>query len=228
MTAEEVDGLRCVYCAEEQDAPDDQNGEMPAVPTLEEMAEAIEEQRGRLEAARARREELRAPYDAALAECRALARRLAEMQRAMFGSKRAYEIRRALDAAGIDYRAEPVIAVKVYEGHRLFLLAGVGASGTGLYICKPDKSGRYAGTEYAVLLKAALAAGYDPDVPRLRGVEPTARSLSDVGLLAWAARGSGSMGSHSGALRPRRPPEGGRWRWLKIVEQEALSAPAGA
>jgi hypothetical protein len=34
----------------------------------------------------------------------------------------------------------------------------------------------------------------------------------------------GDFGDGSGAMKPLPPPEGGRWKWLKVREQEALEA----
>jgi len=192
------------------------------VPTLEEMAQAIDAKRRERETALARLAELTPAYDEARERTRQLAKELKEMERAMGGAQQAHAIERALAEAGIEFEGPRLVPVREYSGHRWYVLAAVGPKGTGLYLHTPDRSGRYSGKSWAVLRERALTQGFDPDAPRGNRHDLTQKSQEDAGLLAWQARGKGDFG-FSGAFRPTAPPEGGKWRWLKVREQESLA-----
>lgn len=207
------------YCEPAEDEP-----VTPRVPTLEEMAQVIAERRREHETALARLAELTPAYDAARDKVRDIARSIRELERAMGGSKRAHAIERALAEAGIVFEGPRLVAVKAHDGHRWYALVAVGSAGTGLYLYTPDRSHRYEGKTHAVLRERAVAHGFDPEAPTPHYRDKSLRSQTEAGLVAWQERGTGDVGAHSGAYRPLAPPEGGRWRWLKVREQDELTA----
>lgn len=196
----------------------------PVVPTLEEMAQVIQRQRGRVEEAVSTRERLRPAFEAAAAAVAQAQRELGALERALASAKTSHAVARAIVELGVDYAGPHAIAAKVYEGHEYYLLVAVGPMGTGLYLHAPDRSRRHMRKEYAVRRDQAVARGFDEAAtqPYWRG--RTSRSQSDAGLVAWEGMGAGSLGAHSGPRKALAPPEGGRWRWLKVREQESLTA----
>lgn len=192
---------------------------MSVVPTVEAMALAIQREREQLDEARARVEELKGPYEDAVAKRNRHAASVKAMETAMEIAKRAHMIERALVEAGIEYEGPRVVAAPVYRGHHFYFLVAVAQGGTGLYLYTPERSHRHHAKEHAVLAERLddLAVEHPTHFGvHLRDASPALRP--------WEARGRGEWGAGSGAMRPQAPPEGGRWRWLKLREQEALPA----
>lgn len=194
-------------------------GELPddGSVSLEEMAGAIEAQREELRAARAHREELRGPYTVAVNAVNATMDRLKAMEQAMEGVVRAHMLRQALEAAGVEYDGPPLVAVRMYfsnESARMYYLVAVGPGGTGLYRFTPDRARRFEAKQHAIRVTDVRGE----DVPR------RICGKDDSDLCEWEERGTGEWGPRSGSMKPKAPPEGGRWKWLKVREQETLSA----
>lgn len=123
---------------------------MDSMPTLEELAEARERGRQQLDAARAEAEELERPYYAKLAEVARLQDALRLIDRSMEAGSKGYMIRRAVEEAGIETDADPVVIVPGAVGPPdLFELTAVGPEGTPLYVRNPRRSGRNGGKLYA-------------------------------------------------------------------------------
>ncbi len=193
--------------------------------TLEEMAQAIEAKRQEVDAAREKREELKEPFQAAVDELQRVKGELAAMVAAMAGVKAVDAIERGLADAGIDYEGPRVVTAKVYSGHDYYKLVAVGSQGTGLYLVTPERSRRHIRKEHAIRRLHADAHGVDEERDRRpHWYGHTSTSQRDAGLLSWEEQGAGSFGARSGAFKPSAPPEGGRWRWLKVREQEELKA----
>jgi hypothetical protein len=191
-----------------------------AVPTLEEMAQKIADARERLATAERKVEELRGPYHAATGRAQAIRDEIEAMEQGMESSKRAHMTLLALQDVSLTYDGELVVPIEVYRGHDMYFLVAVGQDGTGLYLHTPKRSHRYQGKTYAVRIDQAQS----------HGVEPSSgyQKLRDAGLMEWETRGKDQWGrsgqGSAGAVKPLPPPEGGRWKWLKVREQEALEA----
>lgn len=181
--------------------------------TLEEMARAIEVQREELRTAAACRDELEGPYRVAAEAARAAQARLAAMEQAMEGVKRAHMLRLALQDAAVEYDGPPLVAVRMYFS-RMYYLVAVGPDGTGLYRFTPERARRYEAKQHAIRVTDVRGE----DVPR------RICGKDDSDLCEWEERGKGEWGRRSGPMKPKAPPEGGRWKWLKVREQETLSA----
>lgn len=185
--------------------------------TLEEAARMLADAQLALTQAAAAVEETQAPYYAAISRQDRARQEVKRIEQGMGAVVRGSMIRSALDAAGIEYDGPVLIAQPVYKGADLHYLSAVGPAGTGLYIFKPERSHRYHGTQHAILIVHANAAGVEE---RPRGANPS--GLTEAGAWLWEARGAGQFGAGSGAVKPLAPPEGGRWRWLKVREQDEL------
>lgn len=194
--------------------------------TLEQMAQEYAHASSEADAAAAKVAVLREPYKAA---CDALAekRRVVEqMKAAIWAVERTAAIRRALLSVTIEFDGPLILATTPeyeFQESDFYLLCAVGSQGTGLYLHKSTRSGRYSRKQYAVPLAVAVRHGYDPkaSVPHYR--DKTSRDQEAIGLVAWQERGKGDFG-HSGPYKPLAPPEGGRWRWLEVREQVLLEA----
>jgi hypothetical protein len=188
-----------------------------AVPTLEDMAQKISEARDRLATAEREVEKKKAPYFAAVGNAASIRQEVETMEQAMESSKRAHMTLRAVEDASLTYDGPLVVPVEVYRGYDMYFLVAIGEDGTGLYRHTPKRSHRYQGKVHAVRVEQAQSHGVEP---------PTSsyRKLVEAGLMEWQKRGKGDFGDGSGAMKPLPPPEGGRWKWLKVREQEALEA----
>jgi hypothetical protein len=56
------------------------------------------------------------------------------------------------------------------------------------------------------------------------GLDRYAEVRFEGDLTMWQARGKDQYGGHDGPYKPLKPPNGGRWRWLKVEEQRDLPA----
>ena len=194
---------------------------MTEIPTLEEQAAA--RQRAANEVVRARRlvEDLSIDYDAACSKLREARKQLDEIDQAMATIKRVHMTRQALIAKGIEYEEPLVIDPEQKRGFRLpYFLMAVGPKGTGLYISEPRHRGKGGSRSYAI--HATHAEQQNAVVPAGHRYGRTHQSDADAGLLIWEARGKDIYGGMDGTFKQMAPPEGGRWRWLKIEDQGEL------
>lgn len=163
-------------------------------------------------------------YDLASAWVRDAQDTLKLIDLTMEAAKRDHAIRVALAEQGIEYAKPTTIIVERYSsmaGHpNPFHLVAVGREGTGLYLHTPEHSHRFQGKAYARLLKRGEKPLRDgPD-------NYTGQREEKAGLTMWNERGKGQWGAGSGSIKPMAPPEGGRWRWLKVREQAELAETA--
>jgi hypothetical protein len=192
-----------------------------AEPTLEEMAQALERGRQQLAEAEAEAERLKRPYHAALAHLADVRKAVELIELGMETAKRAHLIERAIEeAAGAPIDAPPVVMVQTTFSVDRFELVAVGPEGTPLYLHTPKRSHRYHGKSYAV---AAVEGREKPS----RDAH-TSKAMEEAGLMSWQERGKGQWGDGSGSIKPVAPPEGGKWRWLKVREQELLEPETAA
>lgn len=239
---------------------------MPEALTLEELARGREELREKIAAAEAEVKRTERPYLAAVGEEQRLRDALKMVEKSIEAGGRSYVIRRAVEEAGIESTADPIVLVRGMGGPPdIFELVAIGPEGTPLYLHRPDRPGRRGGKAYARPARegdaercAAYAAAVErrkdlPSMPsgidafeerkRVKAIrEEFDRELreefgpnphdtlprevwgSEGRLVRWEDRGSGAFGAGTGSLRPQAPPEGGKWRWLKVREQEELTA----
>lgn len=172
--------------------------EMRAYADAPELDHELAAARQELADAEARLAELSGAYNAArdrVTQARRVERRaVVELERA--GRDRA--ARAALAAAGITFEGPLSIVVAVRDQVEVYHLAAFGPEGTPCYRYKPRVSRRHFHTEHAIPTDRAGEAqhlGYS--------------ALRDTGLVSW--------GNYD--HRPKPPPEGGKWRWLKVDEQ---------
>lgn len=189
--------------------------------TLTEMAQAYAEACAERDAAQTLVAKLYGPYKAARDVLSDKQQTIKQMEQAMGGVKQTDAIRRALVEADLKFDGPLVIATKVYKGHHLYCLAAIGSAGTGLYVYTPETSRRSDSKTHSVRRVDAVKHDYDLEAPIPHHRDRTSTSEEAAGLVAWQERGKGDFGL-SGPYRPMAPPEGGRWRWLKVSEQQAL------
>jgi hypothetical protein len=189
----------------------------PVYQTLEEAAQMRAQ--AVAEAARARQHynSLKPAYEAAGRALKAANDEIKRIDQAMGFVKRNHAINVALDGAGIEYGDARLLIARVGYSTYDFGLVAIGPEGTGLYLHVPEHSHRYQGREHRILLKDVEKHGLDEGRRRRNDAIE-----KETGLVEWQSRGSGSFGPGSGSMKPNPPPEGGRWKWLKIDEQKAL------
>lgn len=193
---------------------------MTGPPTLEEMAAARERGRVQLGEARVEVERLKAPYLAAVGKAAKLRDALELIEAGMDDAKRRHVISRALEEAGVE-TTHP-LTVTVTRGGRTverYDLVAVGPEGTGLCLHTPKRSHRYQGKEFARSWREN-----DREQEHFRDSEGVrVVGGAEPRLVEWMQRNS-RAGGFAAARRPKAPPEGGKWRWLKVREQEELTA----
>lgn len=192
------------------------------ITSLEEAAVARVEAVAELESAAAELERVKGPYHAAYSRHARAREAVERIDDGMAAVKRAHAITVALREQAIRY--EGPLALSWTAGSSssgrlptVYFLVAVGADGTGLYLHTPKRSHRYEGKEYAIREEVALSHGVEPSI--------YGRHLAEAGIREWQNRTT-SAGSFAAARRPLPPPEGGKWRWLKVREQEELPARA--
>jgi hypothetical protein len=190
------------------------------ITSLEEAAQALEAARLAHASAVRRWKELCPAYDAAHAHMRETAREVERIEQGMTHATRAYAVVRALNELGVDYDGPPVFFLRTPMRVDPYFLAAIGPQGTGLYLRSGPR--RYGGKVYAILEEVAVRHGVDNAAER--AAYRTGEQTREAGLREWWERGVGDFGAGSGAVKPKGPPEGGRWKWLKVREQEALPA----
>lgn len=194
------------------------------ITSLEEAAQAHAVALADVRAAERLFERVRGPYDAARDRLHEAREQVKIIEAGMEAVTVVHATQLALADAGVEFDGPPLVTM-VY-GHRerlrVFFLVAVGPKGTGLYRFKPERSHRYQGVEHVVPRAAAVAHGHDPEEPRPHYREVTTRAHVDAGLVAWQERGKGDFG-RNGGFRPMAPPEGGKWKWLKVRPQESLT-----
>jgi hypothetical protein len=224
-----------------------------SVPTLQEVAERREELRLTIEAQQAEVERLRAPYEAARARLSDSREEMERVELALHSAKRAHLIVQAVQEAGLATAEPPLIVVPksfgLPEVYELTALTGDGL--VGLYVHSPERKSR--GKTRAVrarwvpaeVLEAIDELGWTDKCERLAELGITrgtfqrgggkvghGQSLSRVydseDLVEWQEQGTGDYGYGSGPWKPLSPPNGGKWRWLKVREQEELGVAADA
>lgn len=216
--------------------------------TLEEMALAHERGRKDLEEAKAAFAEIKPQYMAAAGRVNDLERALTVIEDGMENASRAYMIDLTIKDAGLAElvgSAPRVIPVQRYSGFDRWEITAVGSEGTPLYVYKSGQRSRIA-KEYARPKRPgddeAVAAYKAAEAERQRERRRTGRLNQNeyervprpimgdasngervaTGLVQWQERGTGAFGDGSGALKPQPPPEGGRWKWLKVRDQGEL------
>lgn len=177
---------------------------------LIEMSEELAKARETERRADRRLDELREPFEAASADARKAQERVKLIEQGIEVLKRAYAISVALSEMGITIEQQPVILVKRYRPVSFDLVA-VGPEGTLLY---EQDDGLYRGRRAR---DYAIYADEPPDLDTY-----TLETMTRHGLFNWYERGRGPYGAGSGAIKPKPPPEGGKWRWIKIREQPLL------
>jgi hypothetical protein len=203
---------------------------MTDIRSLEDAAVALQQARAELEEAQRRRDELEPAWDAAGERLHRAYDAVERIEHGMESVIKAHAVAVALTEAGVEYDGPPMIvrpSRSRYEKPVPYVLVAVGPKGTGLYLFKPEKSHRYQGKEHTIREADALAHGLTEPYGGANGgwsYEPTHEWLREDGLWAWQKRGRGNFGDGSGAFKPLPPPEGGRWKWLKIREQEAITS----
>lgn len=215
--------------------------------TLQEVAAAREEWRAALERATQLVAETEKPYHAALGQQQRARTELARTELALKTSARAHFVQQAVIELGVETSEPPVIVVPALGSQGLpnvFELAALAPDGTGLYVHKTTgRRGRTTGKTHAVRtravpeeLRAAIDRRHEPGgtaskrneemralgLPESAWIDSGAVHRSDE-LFRWQARGNRDFGG-DGPVKPLPPPGGGRWRWLKVREQEELSA----
>jgi hypothetical protein len=220
--------------------------EQLVVPTsLAEVAESRERWRAEIEAAEVEVEETKAPYLRAVARLENARRELQRTELALNTAKRMHLIGQAVEALGVQTDEPPVVLAKRWEGEtvpRVYELVALGSNGEGLYRHVPSRSHRYEGKAHAI-----RARWVPEEVKRVQVQDKSVRlsereaALQALGLRRsaalevrpvhgtpdlwyWQERGRGDFGDGSGSLKPTPPPSGGRWRWLKVNEQQELPA----
>jgi hypothetical protein len=174
-------------------------------PTLEEMAQAHERGRQQLADAEARVEELRGPWEEACGHRDQLAQALKLIGHGMANAHRQHAIERALDERGVSYVAPLIIAPETTHER---MASGVYARTAELVAVGPEGTGLY------------RTFGWNKNVSGARQGRQFKRLDDDGKLIAWGEH-RGSI--YSDPYKPKPPPEGGKWRWLKVREQEALT-----
>lgn len=188
---------------------------------LGEMAQALARGRARLAEINERIDEIKPSFDALVNERVAVKRAIETIEDGMATTRKAYATKTALSEKTIEYAEPLVVLVEAYSGAEPWFLCAVGTDGTGLYLHTPKKSHRYAGKSYAIL-------GSEKTEGEARGARQGAGRTSDsmlaAGLISYDTRGRGSFGAGTGSVVPLPPPGGGRWRWIKVAEQDLLTA----
>lgn len=186
----------------------DENTTAPV--TLEDAARQRERAARELRLAEAEVERLRGPWDYANAAVRAARRTLTQLDDGMAAITQAHRIGVALRDVGTDVDGPLVVTRSAIRSHEIGFLVAVGPAGTGLYRFTPKRSGRNAGREHVI--RAESGRRHDATEP--------ARARHD--LWEWQERGSGEFGQGTGSMKPKGPPEGGRWRWLRVEPEREL------
>jgi hypothetical protein len=184
--------------------------------TIEDAARARQEAADALEKAHDDVQALRPLWETTTRIHAERKRELDRIDAAMAGVAAAGRVRAALEAQGIEYDGPAIISWEVVNRVEFAPLAAVGPKGTGLYIDVPKRSHRYQGKTHLVLTEHLRRAGVTGAV-LVRGEGMSRRAV-------WEERGTGSFGPGSGSMKPKAPPEGGRWRWLKVAPERELTA----
>lgn len=188
---------------------------------LEEMAQALQRGRSKLAAVEDSIAALEPEWDRLHGERTDLRLAIKAIEQGMETTRRAYAIKQKLGEMGIEYSRPMVVLTDAYRGKDAWFLVAVAADGTGLYQHDPRKGGRHWHKSYAVF-------GDEDDPRALRAHLSRTTRMQDAGLAAHMERGTGSFGAGSGAVKPLPPPDGGRWRWIKVDEQALLTVGADA
>jgi hypothetical protein len=196
------------------------------VRSLEDAAKLLAAAQQERDAAQAEVDRLKPDYKAAESRLWKAREEVERIEKGMAAAHQAYAVASALNEAGTEHDGPPVVIVAGPLNRPVpYFLVAVAKEGTGLYLHTPSRSHRYQGKEYAIRIADANAHGVteEPD-RRHRGEHgKTWRNMVEVGLWKWQERGKGDFG-YSGAVKPAAPPEGGRWKWLKVKEQREIEA----
>lgn len=187
---------------------------------LEEMAQALARGRLRLSVINEQIDAIKPEFDMLVDQRAEVKRAIEAIEDGIATTRKAYAIKAMLDLKGIAYDHPIVVMVEAYRGADPWFLCAVGTDGTGLYLNTPKRSHRYAGKSYAIL-------GTETTETEGRGTRQgagrTYDKMLEAGLVAYDTRSSGSFGAGTGSIVPLPPPGGGRWRWVKVGEQELLT-----
>lgn len=188
---------------------------------LEEMAQALARGQARLADINERIDAIEPSYYTLVGERNKLKRALTAIEDGMATTRKAYAIKAALDEKTVEYAHPLVVLVETHSGGaEPWFLCAIGTDGTGLYLHTPKRSHRYAGKSYAILgSEKTENEGHGPR----QGAGRTYDKMLAAGLIAYDTRGSGSFGAGTGSIVPLPPPGGGRWRWIKVTEQDLLT-----
>lgn len=215
--------------------------------TLQDVATAREAARVRVAAAESALKALEPEMNAARAELGSAREELARIELALRSAQRAHLIAVAVDALDVETSEPPLIVVQQRLGlPDVYELAALDAGGRGLYLHKAERMGRGGGKAYALRRehvpaevlevlaeREALRGGMTSRNAELIALRDRLETLTSPGavyevkhvhgseeLTVWQAHGKGQFG-YDGAMRPLPPPTGeGRWRWLKVAEQQ--------
>lgn len=211
---------------------------------LEEMAQArLRGQQQLAEALRAR-DEMEPKWNAVCARVSNLTQAIKAITRGIETTRKAYAIKAKVDEMDIAYGGSMVVLAETHSEPEPWFLVAVGPEGTGLYIHRVRYRRRFGNTSYARTMRDGEQFVETKDVPdtpydrsmsheaRMRLAEERAAKLlpqvrGSQGLLAkWETRGRGPFGAGSGPIKPKAPPEGGKWRWIRVDEQALLEVGA--
>lgn len=193
--------------------------------TLKEVAQAHAQATAELAEAEAEIARLRGPYDAARQRANDIEDRIERLELAMTTAKRMYFITQAMAEASVKTDDPAVIVVPPeydFQTGEVYEMVAVASDGTALYLHTPKQSHRYQGKTYAVRDQHVAEDHQGRDDRSRHFVNITRDNQKAIGLLVWQERGAGSYGKGSGAVKPLAPPNGGRWKWLKVREQSDL------
>lgn len=212
---------------------------------LVELARAYADARLELAEATSAREELEPAWKAAGERLAKAQNRVKLIEAGAEAARRAEAILRALEDIGVardsDQVAQnpPVVLKSLSYRHSgipdVFELVALGPEGTALYRSTQKRSSR-GGRAYLrrrrredVVVPPPEDAPHWSRHPRLESgqlIDPITQ------LLNWEKRGKDQYGTYDGAISPKPPPEGGRWRWLKpdfdAVQSQLEQETAGA
>lgn len=158
-------------------------------------------------------DEARRPYEAAVRDSSKARERVKLIEQGIGVLRTAYAIGVRLAEMGIQIEQQPVMIVKFFRPVA-FELVAVGPEGTLLYR-QAEGMHRRGTRDYAI---------YADEPPDLDTYYPD--NMRKVGLFYWQEHGRGPFGAGTGSLKPKPPPEGGRWRWVKFDEQALLEVGA--
>lgn len=187
---------------------------------LESMARALARGQARLADINERIDEIKPTFDALVGERATVKRAVQAIENGIATTRKAYAIKAALDKKLITYAEPMVVMVSAYAQPEPWFLCAVGTDSTGLYLHTPKRSHRYAGKQYAIL--GSERSEGEAKGPR-QYASLTSEKMLQAGLIAHDTRSKGDYGAGSGSIVPLPPPGGGRWRWIKISEQDLLT-----